>query len=96
MFHADENRLTACTDKIGGWVNYSSKEVTALQELESVNKSRVEDIKHSMDDLLSAITLFCEAGMVKEANILLGALQELKKLVNCIEVCDDGDVLMVH
>lgn len=56
----------------------------------------MEDIKHSMDDLLSAITMLCEAGMVEEANILLGALQELKKLVNCIKVCDDGDVLVVH
>lgn len=67
-----------------------------MQDVESVNKSRVEDIKHSMDDLLSAITMLCEAGMVEEANILLGALQELKKLVNCIKVCDDGDVLMAH
>lgn len=64
--------------------------------LESVDKSRVEDIKHSMDDQLSAIKMLCEAGMVEEVNILLGALQELKKLVSCIKVCDDGDVLMVH
>ncbi|MBH8614450.1 MULTISPECIES: hypothetical protein [Pseudomonas] len=67
-----------------------------MQDLESANKSQVEEIKRSMDDLLSAITMLCEAGMVEEANILLGALQELKKLVNCIKVCDDGGVLMVH
>ncbi|MHA6140975.1 hypothetical protein ACX3YC_26730 [Pseudomonas mohnii] len=67
-----------------------------MQDLESANKSQVEEIKRSMDDLLSAITMLCEAGMVEEANILLGALQELKKLVNSIKVCDDGGVLMVH
>ncbi|MFJ2689208.1 hypothetical protein [Pseudomonas sp. NPDC087336] len=49
-----------------------------------------------MDDLLGAITMLCEAGMVEEANILLGALQELKKLMSCIKVCDDGEVLMIH
>lgn len=67
-----------------------------MQDTVVAKKSRVEEIKHSMDDLQSAITMLCEAGMIKEANILLEALQGLKISLSRIKVDDDGNVVMVH
>lgn len=67
-----------------------------MQGPAAVKKFRMEEIKHSMDDLQGAITMLCEAGMIEEASILLRSLQELKKTLSRIKVCDDGNVVMVH
>jgi hypothetical protein len=58
--------------------------------------SRVDEIRRSMDDLLTAITSLCDAGMTDEANILLAALGDLKKSLNRIKISDEGNVVMVH
>jgi hypothetical protein len=67
-----------------------------MQDATVPKKSRVDEIKHSMDDLQKAITMLCEAGMVEEADILLDALLDLKKSLSRIKICDDGNVVMVH
>ncbi|SEM50810.1 hypothetical protein SAMN04487857_102354 [Pseudomonas sp. ok272] len=49
-----------------------------------------------MDNLQDAIQKLCEAGMIEEANVLLGALKNLKQSLNRLKVCNDGKIVMVH
>lgn len=58
--------------------------------------SRIDEVKQSMEDLQSAITKLCDAGMAEEANVLLEALNELRQSLSRLRVCDDGNIVMIH